>query len=95
VKLSVIKLHTYSFIGSRVDSFVQTDGQRDIWRLYTELKFDFQKGQDLFFPTSFTRASEIIHLLIPWEPGPVALGVRRPGCKAHHSPPSNAEVKNV
>jgi hypothetical protein len=30
-----------------------------------------------------------------WLPGAVSLGVKWPGRKAEHSPPSSAEVKNV
>jgi hypothetical protein len=30
---------------------------------------------------------------IQWVPGTLSLGVKRPGCEAHHSPPSSAEVK--
>jgi hypothetical protein len=34
-------------------------------------------------------------LPIQWVPGVLALGVKRPGHEADHSPPSSAEVKNV
>jgi hypothetical protein len=30
---------------------------------------------------------------IQWVPGALSLGVKRPGCEADHSPPSNAEIK--
>jgi hypothetical protein len=32
---------------------------------------------------------------VQWVPGAIFLGVKRPGSKADHSPPSSAEVKNV
>jgi hypothetical protein len=32
---------------------------------------------------------------IQWVPVVLSLGVKRPGCKADHSPPSSAEVKNA
>jgi hypothetical protein len=32
---------------------------------------------------------------IQWVPGVISLGVKRPGRKADHSPPSSAEVKNA
>jgi hypothetical protein len=32
---------------------------------------------------------------IPWVPGVLSLGVKRPGREADHSPPSSAEVKNA
>jgi hypothetical protein len=32
---------------------------------------------------------------IQWVPGPLSLGIKRPGREADHSPPSSAEVKNT
>jgi len=32
---------------------------------------------------------------IPWVPGALSFGVKRPGREANHLPPSSAEIKNV
>jgi hypothetical protein len=48
----------------------------------------------LLFTTSSSPALGPIQSPIQWVPGSFSLGVRRPGRKADHSPPSSAEVKD-
>jgi hypothetical protein len=50
--------------------------------------FDSRQGEDFLYSTASTQPP------IRWVPGPLSLGVTRPGHEADHSPPSRAEVKN-
>jgi hypothetical protein len=58
------------------------------------LGFDSQWGLGIFL---FTITSRMVLGLtqppIQWIPEALSLGVKQPGCEAHHSPPSSTEVK--
>jgi hypothetical protein len=59
------------------------------------LGFDSQRGLGIFLFTTTSRiAVGPTQPHIQWVPGALALGVKRPGNEADHSPPSSAEVKN-
>jgi hypothetical protein len=58
--------------------------------------FDSQQDLEIFlFPTVSRTALGPTQPPVPWVPGALSLGVKRPGREANHSPPSSAEVKNV
>jgi hypothetical protein len=53
-----------------------------------------RQGLGIFlFATASRPAVGLIQPPMQWVPGALSLGVKRPGCEADHSPPSNAEVK--
>jgi hypothetical protein len=57
-------------------------------------RVQFPAGVGIFLLTTATRtALGPIQPPIQWVPGALSLGVKRPGRKADHSPPSSAEVK--
>jgi hypothetical protein len=57
---------------------------------------DSRRGLGIFL---FTTASRTVlgptQPPFQWVPGPLSLGVKRPGHEADHSPPSGVEVKNA
>jgi hypothetical protein len=58
------------------------------------LGFDSRRGLGIFLLTTASRtALRSTQPPIQWVPGALALGVKRPGREADHSPPSSAEVK--
>jgi hypothetical protein len=58
------------------------------------LGFDSWRGLWIFlFTTASRTALGPTQPPIQWVPGALSLGIKRPGCEADHSPPSNAEVK--
>jgi hypothetical protein len=58
------------------------------------LGFDSRRRLGIFLFTAASRpALGLTQLPIQWVPGALSLGVKRPGRKADHSPPSSAEVK--
>jgi hypothetical protein len=60
------------------------------------LRFESRWGLGIFLFTTVSRtALEPTQPPIPWVPGALSLGVKRPGREADHSPPSSAEVKNA
>jgi hypothetical protein len=58
------------------------------------LGFDSRRGLGIFLFTNVSR-TVLGHIQPPiqWVPGALSLRVKQPGREAHHSPPSNAEVK--
>jgi hypothetical protein len=55
------------------------------------LGFDFREGQGFFlFAIASITALGLTQPPIQWVPGPLSLGIKRPGCEADHSPPSSA-----
>jgi hypothetical protein len=60
------------------------------------LGFDSRRELRIFlFATVSRTALEPTQPPNQWVPGYLSLGVKRPGRKADHSPPSSAEVKNA
>jgi hypothetical protein len=57
------------------------------------LWFDSQRGLGIFLFAASRTALGLTQPPIQWVLGALSLGVKPPGCEAHHSPPSNAEVK--
>jgi hypothetical protein len=58
------------------------------------LRFDSWQRLEIFFFTTVSRmALGPTQHPTQWVQGAVSLGVKQPGCKADHSPPSNAKVK--
>jgi hypothetical protein len=58
-----------------------------------ESGFNFQQGKEIFlFFIACRLTLGPTQPLIPWIPG---AGVKYQGCEADHSPPSDAEVKNM
>jgi len=58
--------------------------------------FESQQRLGTFLFTTVSRpVLEPTQSHIHWVPGSLSLGVKRPGRKAGHSPPSSAEVKNA
>jgi hypothetical protein len=58
------------------------------------LEFDSRRGLGIFpFTTASRTALRPTQPPIQWVPGALSQGVKRPGRKADHSPPSSAEVK--
>jgi hypothetical protein len=56
--------------------------------------FDSRPGLGIFlFTTASRTAVGPTQPPIQWVPGALSLGTKRPGREAHHSSPSNAEVK--
>jgi hypothetical protein len=53
------------------------------------------RGKIFLFSTTPRPALRPTQPLIQWVPGALSPEVKRPGRKADHSPPSNAEVKNT
>jgi hypothetical protein len=63
--------------------------ERAVWRGFVS-----RQGLKIFLFTTASRpALGLIQPSIQWVPGSVSLGVKRPGRKADHSPPSSAEDK--
>jgi len=61
-----------------------------------QLGFDSWQGLGIFLFATTSRPSLGLTLPpIPWVLGVISLEVKHLGCKADHSPPSSAEVKNV
>jgi hypothetical protein len=57
-------------------------------------KKNYQPLPRLETPLIQRYTTELSRLLIQWIPGVISLGVKRVGCEADYSLPSNAEVKN-
>jgi hypothetical protein len=58
--------------------------------------FDSWDRKEIFLSSgAFRQALGPTQPPIQWVPGALSLAVNRPGREAHHSPPSNAEIKNI
>jgi hypothetical protein len=58
--------------------------------------FQSRQGLEIFLFTTVSRpALGPTQASLKWVLGALSLGVKRPGCEADHSPPSNADVKNA
>jgi hypothetical protein len=58
--------------------------------------FQSRQGLEIFLFTTVSRPiREPTQPPIPWVPGALSLGVKRPGRETDQSPPSSAKVKNA